>query len=220
MFSIMSFEFQFNKENSFCISLKSKPERWLRMQSRFDHFKMEVTRWDASTKENIKDKFFDYLNDGQKGCAQSHINIWRHMVDNNIEYALILEDDARFDKDWMNKLRTFDKTNWDIICLNASEPISTPHSWECSQHNLQYLTAGYILSRAAAEKLLRDFGNYFFSSDWMTSRLQIYGNGYCYFPWLIIQEGLDSTIGSNLDADHEKVVRCLSEINYSLDNYV
>lgn len=220
MFSIMSFEFVFNKENSFCISLKSKPERWLRMQSRFDYFNMEVTQWDASTAENITDHFFHCLNDGQKGCAQSHINIWRHMLEHNLEYALILEDDAQFDKDWLNKLKTFNKENWDIICLNASEPISILNSWECSQYNLQYLTAGYILSKGAAEKQLKDFGNCFFSSDWMTSRLQIYGNGYCYFPWLIIQEGLDSTIGSNLDADHEKVVRCLEEINYSLDNYI
>lgn len=220
MFSIMSFEFHFNKENSFCISLKSKPERWLRMQSRFDYFNMEVSQWMASTIDDINDHFPDHLNAGQKGCAQSHINIWRHMVNNNIEYALILEDDACFDKDWMNKLRTFDKSNWDIICLNASEPVSPSYSWECSQHNLQYLTAGYILSKNAAVKLLNDFGNCFFSSDWMTSRLQIYGNGYCYFPWLIIQEGLDSTIGSNLDADHEKVVRCLDQIEYSLNNYV
>jgi glycosyl transferase family 25 len=220
MFSIMPFDFVFTKENSFCISLKSKPERWLNMNKRFLYFGLEVTQWEASTSENITDYFPDYLNGGQKGCAQSHIRIWRHMLENNLEYALILEDDACFDKEWLTKLRTFDKENWDIICLNASEPISTLHSWECTLHNLQYLTAGYILSKTAAEKLLKDFGNYFFSSDWMTSRLQIYGHGYCYFPWLIIQEGIDSTIGSNLDADHQKVLRCLGDIDYSLENYI
>ncbi len=54
----------------------------------------------------------------------------------------------------------------------------------------------------------------------MTSRDQIYGHSYCYFPWLIIQEGIDTTIGSKFDADREKVVRCLNEINYSIDNYI
>jgi hypothetical protein len=54
----------------------------------------------------------------------------------------------------------------------------------------------------------------------MTSRIQLHGHSYCYFPWLIIQEGVDSNIGSNVEADHAKVLRCLGEIGYSLDNYI
>lgn len=84
----------------------------------------------------------------------------------------------------------------------------------------QYLTAGYILSRKGAQQLMNDFGNCFFSSDWMTSRLQLHGHSYCYFPWLIIQEGKDSSIGQNLEADHAKVLRCLNNIEYSLENYI
>jgi hypothetical protein len=53
----------------------------------------------------------------------------------------------------------------------------------------------------------------------MTTRLQLYGHSYCYFPWVIIQEGKDTNIGSNLEADHEKVLRCLGEIDYGLENY-
>ena len=36
-----TFEKMFNKENSFCISLESKPERWNRMLERFDYFKLD-----------------------------------------------------------------------------------------------------------------------------------------------------------------------------------
>ncbi len=143
-------------------------------------------------------------------------------MENKIEYALILEDDACFDKNWKEKLDEFCRQNtdkeWHMIFLNASEPIDPKDTWVKASE--QYLTAGYVISLASAEIILRDFGNCFFSSDWMTSRDQIYGHSYCYFPWLIIQEGIDSTIGSNLDADREKVVRCLNEINYSLDNYI
>ncbi len=105
-----------------------------------------------------------------------------------------------------------------MIFLNASEPITPKDTWVKAHE--QYLTAGYVISLQSAEIILRDFGNCFYSSDWMTSRDQIYGHSYCYFPWLIIQEGIDSTIGSNLDQDREKVVRCLKEIDYSLDNYI
>ena len=54
----------------------------------------------------------------------------------------------------------------------------------------------------------------------MTSRLQLHGHSYSYFPWLIIQEGKDSDIGSNLEADREKVLHCLNKIQYSLDHYI
>jgi glycosyl transferase family 25 len=214
--------FFFNEENTFCISLLSKPERWERMQTRFKTLGINASRWPAATVSDLKDPFYYALNDGQKGCAQSHINIWRHIVENKIEYALILEDDACFDKKWKEKLDEFCRQNtdkeWHMIFLNASEPIDPKDTWVKASE--QYLTAGYVISLASAEIILRDFGNCFFSSDWMTSRDQIYGHSYCYFPWLIIQEGIDSTIGSNLDADREKVVRCLNEINYSLDNYI
>ena len=56
--------------------------------------------------------------------------------------------------------------------------------------------------------------NCYYTSDWMLVNLQKYGNSYSYYPWLIIQEGYESTIGSNVDADHQKVIRCLNEIGY------
>ena len=212
-----------NEKNIFCINLESNGERWEKMEKRFQYFNMNVTRWNACTSKDIKDNFPDYLNEGQKGCSQSHINIWRHIVENKIEYALILEDDACFDKKWMNKIDNFFEKNedkeWDAIFLNASEPIEQKECWVCTKDREQYLTAGYIISYKGSQLLLNDFRNCFFSSDWMTSRLQLYGHSFSYFPWLIIQEGKESNIGSNIEADHEKVVKCLNEINYSLDNY-
>lgn len=34
---------------------------------------------------------------GEIGCFESHRSVWRHMVDNNLEAALILEDDVAID---------------------------------------------------------------------------------------------------------------------------
>ena len=211
--------FQFDKSNAFCISLLSKPERWERMEHRFSHFGIECSRWIATTPDCVTDVFYDYLNGGQRACGQSHVNLWRHIVTNNLPYALILEDDAMFDKDWMPKLpyREIDGV-WDLFLLNASEPI-TPHGhWITVQE--QYLTGAYIISRAGAEHLLNSFAGAYASSDWMTSRLQCRGRSYSYFPWLVIQEGTESTIGSGYEADHEKVVRCLGEAGYDIGNYV
>ena len=53
----------------------------------------------------------------------------------------------------------------------------------------------------------------------MTKKLQLLNNSYCYYPWLIIQDGKNSTIGSNYNRDHKKVLKCLNDINYNIDNY-
>jgi glycosyl transferase, family 25 len=214
--------FEFNASNTFCISLETNPDRWSRITDRFRHFGMEVTKFRACTRDDLKDNFWGNLNDGQKGCAQSHIDIWRTIVERKLDYALILEDDACFDKEWKQKLDRFTTTikenDWYAIFLNASEPMNIQNEWVCT--NEQYLTAGYVISQKGAQKVLEMHNGCFFSSDWMTTRLQLQGHCYCYFPWLIIQEGKDSNIGSNLDADRAKVQRCLKEINYSLDNYI
>jgi len=224
-------KFEFNKTNTFCISLYSKPERWEKMERRLKQAQIETTRWPAAVggTPDIKDIFQDYLNNGQKGCAQSHINIWRYIQTNpNIEYALVLEDDACFDKEWRKKLDRFYEDienpenqekhkNWELILLNASEPIHITNRWV--QVEEQFLTGGYVISQKGVKHILEMFHDSYASSDWMTSRLQMRWNSYSYFPWLIIQEGDESTIGSGVEADHAKVIRCLNEINYNLENY-
>jgi len=215
--------FEFNKNNTFCISLESAPERWERMETRFKYFNMEATRWNASTPNTLTETFHHYLNAGQRACAQSHINIWRHMVKNDLPYSLILEDDAKFDKQWKEKLSDIkdliDKDqDWDAIFLNVSEPMNPQNTWMKVQE--QYLTGAYILSYNGAKWLFENFKDGYAASDWMTTRLQLYGHSYSYFPWLVIQEGNESTIGSGYEEDHKKVIRCLNEISYPIDEYV
>lgn len=209
--------FVFSDNNTFCISLLSKPDRWEKMKKRFDVLSMKVTRWAAST--SAIDKFGDRLRPGEIGCAQSHVNIWRYMVQQNLEYALIFEDDACLDKDWVNKLALLKlPEEWDLVLLNACDPIEPRDTWVLVTE--QYLTAGYILSLKGAQRLLHDFAHCFYSSDWMTTRLQNYGQSYSYFPWLCIQENAESCIGNAVDANRKKVVDSLAKINYDLANYV
>ena len=203
---------EFNKQNTFCISLESMPGRWARMEARFQHFGMECERWTASTPYDVVDRFAGYLNGGQRACGQSHVNVWRAILDRGLDYALILEDDAVFHYDWVARLRALDlsgDSEWDAVFLNASEPIEPENTWVICRE--QYLTGAYIISRRGVEWLLSIFSGEFASSDWMTTRLQTRGHSYSYFPWLVIQEGFESTIGSGFEADHLKVVRCLGE---------
>jgi GR25 family glycosyltransferase involved in LPS biosynthesis len=104
------------------------------------------------------------------------------------------------------------------VFLNVSEPNPTMFQWISARD--QYLTGAYILSLGGAKRLLQMFSHEYASADWMTTRLQTQGHSYTYFPWLVIQEGYESTIGSGVEADHAKVLRCLGEIHYDLNNYI
>jgi GR25 family glycosyltransferase involved in LPS biosynthesis len=216
--------FLFNKTNTFCVSVLSHQVRWEKQVDRFKCAGLDATRWLAATPENgqIVDNFWHWLTPLQKACSQSHLNIWKHLLNSNdLEYAFILEDDACFDFNWKQKMQQFftdvNDPEWDMILLNASEPIEPINKWV--KITEQYLTGGYILSKKGAKTMIQMFENNYAASDWMTSRLEVAGHSYSYFPWLIIQEGIETTVGSNVDADHQKVLRCLSEINYDINNY-
>jgi glycosyl transferase family 25 len=214
---------EFNNSNTFCISLQSNPSRWERMQSRCQSFELDVTKCIGSIGVNLVDNFEINLSREQKGCSTSHLRIYKYMIEYQLPYAFILEDDACFDKQWREKLKEIEPIldqdpEWDLIMLNASEPIIPINQWTLQTE--QYLTAGYIISLKGATHILNWFRNCYYSSDWMTTRLQLAGHSYSYFPWLIIQEGKDSSIQPNSTEDFKKVQRCLREIDYSLDNYV
>ena len=143
------FRFSFNSKNTFCISLRTAEERWAKMVERLAYFGLKATRWNASTPTSLVGRFAGYMNPGQKGCAQSHANIWKYMISERIPYALILEDDACFDYQWLERLdQLVEKVGgpaaWDALVLNCSEPIVPAFEWTIVQE--QYLTGGYILS--------------------------------------------------------------------------
>jgi GR25 family glycosyltransferase involved in LPS biosynthesis len=211
----------FNETNTFCISLQNST-RWERISQRFKHFDMNVTRWNASTPDTITDNFHSGLSVLQKACSQSHINIWKHVIENKLDYALVFEDDAMLHNEWKTKISTLSDflssdNQWDLICLSASESAFPLNCWTKAYE--QFSCVSYVISNRGASKLINRWNNYYCASDWMTSRLQLDGHSYTQFPWIVIQEGLDTTIGSNLEGDTAKVIRLLGEVGHTTSEY-
>jgi GR25 family glycosyltransferase involved in LPS biosynthesis len=213
-----------NHNNTFCISLKSSMDRRRRMNERCKRAGIEFSFWDASTPDDLTETFHSALSPVEKACAQSHINIWKYMVNYNIDYALIMEDDAVFDHKWKEKFeKIYPKLkaigDWDGIFLNAYEPTETTEEWVIA--NEQYLAAAYILSKEAAAYMLNYFKGWYSRTDWMTTRLQLKNKCLTYFPWLVIQEQNGSLLRSKEenDKDQEKIMKHLGEIDYDISNY-
>jgi len=103
---------------------------------------------------------------GEIGCCASHREVWQKMLDNGNEYALVLEDDARFDVQKTNQL----VTNWnrlpefDFLHLGWNyyagygeqtiEPVECIEGLQLWKGNHMWLTHGYIVNRKAAQLFL------------------------------------------------------------------
>ena len=200
------------KETTFCVSLDS---RWPAMQERLARLEIPCSRWNAYLPHELYEDFAPHMNQYQKACAQSHVTLWREMLRRDLDYAFIMEDDVLFAHDWRKKLEAWSgDPHWDLLLLNASEKVEPEETWTLCKE--QWLTGAYIVSKKGARWMLANFPQKW-EADWMTWRLQKEGHSYTYFPWPVIQEGKDTTIGSDVEANRGKVLRLLGDriSNYS-----
>ena len=118
------------KSACFVINLERSPQRLQRIKSQLDDQRVAFSRLLAVDGVELLDSdvtglysfddpdaHYKQLNKGEIGCYLSHINAWQAIVDQQLDYAIILEDDVKLTGD-INKL--FDVVNqmpkdWDYI---------------------------------------------------------------------------------------------------------
>ena len=106
-----------------------------------------------------------------------------------------------------------DDPEWDLILLNASERVEQEDTWVACTH--QWLTGGYIISQKGARWILANFWQKY-EADCVTWCLQDQRHSYARFPWPIVQQGIDTTIGSDVEANRAKVLELLGEERLAL----
>jgi glycosyl transferase family 25 len=101
------------------------------------------------------------------GCGLSHLKLFQRMIDEDIEVALIMEDDAWIRPETLPILQRRDAfpPDWEVVLLQHFHRMGGPVSW-WHRHKLlegyrvgrlvapTYGTAGYLIKRSAARKLL------------------------------------------------------------------
>jgi len=109
----------------------------------------------------IDEKFLKFCRRGQVACLLSHLNLWKKIVEENIENAIILEDDVKLDIDITNvnipKDADFaylyvhpDCIKKEIDCVNTNENV----------FEKGYFTYGlvcYYITKKLAEELISFF---------------------------------------------------------------
>jgi len=120
---------------------------------------------DTLIKENLND-YYEYnesilnrhLSLGEIAVSVSHLKIYKKILDEDIDYCLILEDDAILVEDFYDKINLVmkEKSNYDFIFLSTCCNLHVDKKNE----NLLYETStsrcvtGYIVNKSKLENLL------------------------------------------------------------------
>ncbi len=162
----------------FVINLDKSTDRMTFMRQQFTQLNIEYERVPAVYGKELSDseinrvfdqktnlaKYDKVLNVGELGCYLSHVNCWNKMVDNHIDYALILEDDSILDKGMSDLIDSVGKLQqkWDYIKLchgrkqkEVIDPIALNDQFSLGTClKLPSSTRGQFVSLTGAKKLL------------------------------------------------------------------
>ena len=107
--------------------------------------------------------YYQPLVDGEKGCYASHIQAWRQLLASDAPALVVLEDDVRLTPqfaDVVNAIAALQEP-WDMVKLlgrdrekvRSQRPL-VPGTALVDYSRVPSMTAGYVVSRAGAAKLL------------------------------------------------------------------
>jgi len=154
------------------VSFLDRMKRWrthVQLIPATDGRKINRDQWASVNRLNT-----DQLTNGQIGCYESHVRVWRRIVDQNLPYALVFEDDVdiRYTQETVDKLNEVVaelKTvpNWDIVYIgnDAAKPGGngqlrfppkrqhTPHLADVSDWEVLHM---YLITKRAAQCFLQD----------------------------------------------------------------
>lgn len=118
------------------------------------------------------------------GCGMSHIKTWKKIVENNIEYSLILEDDFNFKNNFINDLNELMRNtpkNFDILFLNKNF-FTNKYLKLCDINDYVYKplisfeTIAYIITLEGAKKILNYINKVAYHIDFQITINHLYYN--------------------------------------------
>jgi len=113
-------------DHIYCINLERSVDRRRNAQEQFEREGLDVEFFKASdgklmAPENI------FISKSEWGCADSHVRIWRDIISNEYETALVFEDDITLSTDFVPKLDQILQElppDWDFVNIGADSTLS------------------------------------------------------------------------------------------------
>lgn len=161
------------------INLARDTERRERIEDALKHANVPGERFDAilwtqldtSTQNQLyseqlnRQQYYQPLVNGEKGCYASHIFAWRKLLASDAAALVVLEDDVVPEPDFLQTVQAIAQLpdNWDMIKLMGRQGNEKVRSRQklieghdlISYRRVPSFTAGYVISRAGAQKMLQ-----------------------------------------------------------------
>jgi GR25 family glycosyltransferase involved in LPS biosynthesis len=199
----------------FVISLARSPERRENVRNQLGnipHVIVDAVDGKAMTRgqEKLANRMIsrETINsDGSIGCFLSHYFLWKHIVEHNIDYALILEDDIVVRRPFVSHVNKLIQAvpDCDLIyighCLDtrSGHRVAVVDDLNLYKTVESLCTHAYVVSQKGASKLIQYIENYV-SFDTIDKRMltavrEGILTAYSVQPKIIGQNGMTSTIG-------------------------
>jgi len=164
----------------FVINLDRSPDRLEFVKNQLSKYSIEFERSngvvaDTLSQEEIqkvyspsknKKQYVRPLHLGQIACYLAHMKVWREIITQNLDYAIILEDDFSVDEKILKQLEFLEKTygKWDYVRLQENAKLKKIFHKVASGEgcalvdyiNLPGNTLAQAISKETAEKLLNN----------------------------------------------------------------
>ena len=210
------------------VSLTNEYERRQHIDSLFDAHNLDFSYFDAINKFQIDDTLKKYdltintdrMSLGEVACYLSHYCLWQQVIEYNLPYLMVFEDDIYFSKsaktilnnlDWLPD--SFDviklETMYDRVMIKADIVLQSPYKL-CRMKTKHLGTAGYIISYEGAKnmiELVRQLGisrpvDHFIFDEFLGRNVH---DVYQLSPAICIQDkiyySIDSKFGSVIEED-------------------
>lgn len=141
----------------YCINLERSPDRKAHCEKLFASLKLNVQFWPATDGQKLTPP------DNVRGCALSHLFIWRHILRQKINKpVLILEDDCQlYGASVFRALDTINYPHYDVYMLGYWNPNGVPDKrtqidgkWMMIEGGDYRSTVAYVVNGAKASKKL------------------------------------------------------------------
>ena len=157
----------------FVINLRSATEKRETMKNTLDQYTKDYIFFDAINGKQLKDSEYkinlNWMNPwnnthttyGEVGCALSHYTLWKKMVDENIEQALILEDDIVINNpNFISIIEKIPISAYDLIYVGRQKLLTVDEEkMELGEvaglvkPTFSYWGCAYVLTLSGAKKL-------------------------------------------------------------------
>jgi GR25 family glycosyltransferase involved in LPS biosynthesis len=177
----------------YCINLVNRTDRRENAQAEFDKQNLIVEFFPATDgRIDTPDGIFVYP--AEYGCTDSHVRIWKDIVEKNHDVALVLEDDVFMVDNFESKLKIIidevKNIDWDLIHLGPIIPIEKKMASKSLYWGESLGTHAYVINLKCAQKISQfDSKIYKSTVDFQLNKFPL--NILCSLEILVKQENID-----------------------------